>query len=97
MTVTTTDAKARRVVRLPDGRTAVLLFVPPRQGSHHRGGAKAKVALHALAIISVPVDQLELVDADAPPAGWVPRWPQLPRLWAHARIADRQVDEEDAQ
>jgi hypothetical protein len=53
-------AKARRVVRLQDGRTGVLIHVPIRTGHRRPGTPRAKVALHAAAVIRVPLDELEL-------------------------------------
>jgi hypothetical protein len=62
------DAAARRLVRLADGRTGILIFVPRpwRPGQRPSRGAKARVALHAHAIISVPVDELALEPETAP-------------------------------
>ena len=56
--VTAEDAVHRRVVRTKDGRTARLFSVPGRK----RAGAKARVTLPGGAILSVPVDELEVVE-----------------------------------
>ena len=52
-------AKARRLVRLPDGRTARLVHVAPY-------GTTAKVRLAAGAFLNAHTDTLELLDDEAP-------------------------------
>ena len=53
------DAEARRVVRLPDGRTGRLLSIPA-QSSSRSAGAKARVQLSSGAVLSVPLSLLRL-------------------------------------
>lgn len=59
MTVTPTahDASRRRVVRLDDGRTGILIYVPT-PNSTRSGGAKAKVCLRPGVVVSVPPETL---------------------------------------
>ncbi len=57
--VTVHDASRRRVVRLDDGRTGILLFVPT-PNSTRSGGSKAKVCLRPGVVVSVPPDSLTL-------------------------------------
>lgn len=67
MTPTMHDAAAGAVVRLPDGRTARLVFVPnldaKRRVSRRKGkhpGNKAKVKLPSGAVLSIDPSLLEL-------------------------------------
>lgn len=64
-TPTYRDAMARATVRLPDGRTATLTYVPggkPRRGRDHGGrGGKATVRLPSGRHLSIHLDQLQLV------------------------------------
>lgn len=60
MTPTVAHAASRALVRLPDGRTARLVRIP-LGGSHHRGGAKARVQLPGGAYLSVRTSELEVV------------------------------------
>lgn len=53
------DAVERALVRLGDGRTGRLLYVPGGRG--RSSGRMARVELHEGAVISVPPTSLELV------------------------------------
>lgn len=57
MTPTMTDAKRRVEVRLSDGRTAWLIYMPSRTST-----AKAKVVLANGKYLSVPADCVEVVE-----------------------------------
>lgn len=57
--IVVTDAMQRAPVRLPDGRTARLLFVPGRTATRH--GARARVILPSGAVLAFPIDDLELL------------------------------------
>lgn len=60
MKPTFTDAKARAVVVLADGRSARLVSLPgPRR---RKTGARARVQLPSGAFLSVPVDSIVLAD-----------------------------------
>ena len=60
MTPTHADAKARATVRLRSGRLAELRFVPGT-GPRRKSGDRARVVLPDGAWLSVPVDELEVV------------------------------------
>lgn len=64
MTPTVAHAKARTVVRLPDGRTATLIAIPIRV-THKANGRKARVRLPGGAFLSVPTTDLEVVSDGA--------------------------------
>lgn len=59
-------AKARGLVRLPDGRTARLHYWPTamKQRGRARGRTAARVCLPSGAYLSVPADQLTVVAHD---------------------------------
>lgn len=59
MSLTVQDAADRRVVRMPDGRTARLVSVPA-QSSRRSKGAKARVVMPGGHHVSVPVGDLTL-------------------------------------
>lgn len=61
---TAEDAAARRMVRIDDGRRAVLIYVPIREVRHRgrSGGSKAKVRLSSGKVISVAPEYLTVVD-----------------------------------
>jgi hypothetical protein len=61
MTPTVDDAAARSVVRLPDGRTGRLLWIPAPGRTRRSKGLKARVMLREDVVLSVPVDQLQVV------------------------------------
>lgn len=50
-------AKARSVVRLPDGRTGRLVYFPPGHG-HPRRGRKAVVLLPSGRFLSIPTEEV---------------------------------------
>jgi hypothetical protein len=61
------DAKARRLVRLPDGRTGRLVYAPRPQGSGYEGMGKARGGRQAKVLVDGrhvrgPVELLTLVD-----------------------------------
>lgn len=57
--LTVQDAAQRQPVRLPDGRTARLLSVPA-QSTRPSAGTRARVLLPSGAVLSFPIDLLEL-------------------------------------
>lgn len=59
MTPSYADAKNRRPVRLPDGRTARLIYLPGGASARVSVGARARVLLPSGAVLSV--DPLTLV------------------------------------
>jgi hypothetical protein len=69
-TITAGHAKYRHPVRLPDGRTGRLLYVPAPRGrrrrTRQRPGAMARVTLPSGAVVGAPVDLLVLVDEVTP-------------------------------
>jgi hypothetical protein len=61
-TPTFRDAADRRIVRMADGRTGRLLFVP--DGAHaRRKGNRARVEIRPGVVLSVAPDTLQLLEA----------------------------------
>ena len=63
MSVSIADAAARRLVRLPDGRTARLVGVPG--GRKWKLGTKARVQIEGGAFLSAEVTDLVVIDEEA--------------------------------
>lgn len=62
MTPTFTDAKNRVPVRLSDGRTARLLYLPGGHSARVSAGARARVLLPSGAVLSVDPASLEVAE-----------------------------------
>lgn len=71
---TLSDAVGRRAVRLPDGRSARLVAVPPpgpprtpeEAAGRGRSGSKARVLLPSGAYLSIPLNDLVLLPEERP-------------------------------
>ena len=63
------DAKARAVVRLPDGRTGRLVFWPPPPGApraRRSKGRRARIELAGGSMVSVPPETVTLEPVTPP-------------------------------
>jgi hypothetical protein len=88
-TVTARDARDRRSVRLPDGRTGRVLYVPIPSTARHTHtqrspGAKARVVLPSGVVRSVDPALLVLVDEAPRPPRTAEHTAQLLRLGQRA-------------